>query len=155
MLNENRKRSGNIVVIATDLEGNVLDKQVIGNLITNVGLNMDRDLWAGTITDGEIKRVAVGHDNTSPEKTDTKLGNEFFRKQVTSQTESGVGKLITLVSFAPADAVGQIEEIGWFAGTEAGDAKDSGIMISRVLYSRNKTNLERLQVQRTDTEVEA
>lgn len=140
----------NVKIIVRDLEGTVIDVKEFHNLITTVGLNMVRDLWEGLISDGETKYTAVGDDNTAPTIADTTLGNETFRKAVTSFTEPGDGQLTTVTYIAPAEAVGLIEEIGWFSGVGAGAGVDSGILISRVLYNRNKTALESIQIERTD-----
>lgn len=122
------------------------------NLITDAGLNYVRNLLDGTISgDTAIRYIALGSSAAAPAASDTKLGNEIFRKQVTQQTLPGTGQLRTICYIAPYEAVGQIEEIGWFAGPEATSAKDSGVLVARVLYSRNKTNLESLQITRVDT----
>jgi len=141
---------GKIRVISIFRDGT---KQVdeLENLITDAGKNLLRDVLDGTVTDGEIKYVALGDNNTVPASSDTKLGNEFFRKQVTKQETGATGELTTTVYIAPYEANQQIEEIGWFAGAEATSTKDSGVLIARVLYSKNKTELESLQIERTDT----
>lgn len=146
----------NVKVTAFDLEGNVKDIQEFHNLITTVGLGMVIDFLWGALGDGEIKDMAVGDDATAPALTDTTLGNETDRWTMTTQAEASTTSLLSVVYIPPADAVGQIEEIGWFAGAGAdGIGPDTGIMVSRVLYSRNKTALESLQIERLDTLVEA
>jgi len=147
----NWKQRVNVKVTARDLEGNILDVQYFKNLITTVGLNMMRDGLYGSVTNFEIKYLAVGSDNTAPALADATLGTETFRKVTTSHDNATDAQHIHIVYIAPAEAVGAIEELGWFAGAAAGAGADSGIMISRVLYSRNKTNLESIQVERTDT----
>jgi hypothetical protein len=149
------KLKTNVDITVRDLQGKIIDKKSIKNLITTVGLNMVRDLWEGLISDGEIKYVGVGSDNTAPAIGDTTLGTEVFRKAVTSFTEPADGQLKTTVYIAPAEAVGAIEEVGWFAGAAAGAGADSGILVSHILYSRNKTNLESIQIERTDEIAEA
>lgn len=162
----------NIKVIVFDLEGNILDIQEFHNLITNVGLNMARDMLYGDVSDGEIKYMAIGDDNTAPTVGDTTLGNETFRKARTSQSKPGIRQTRYIQYISPPEAVGNIEEFGWFASrdlilaedsdpltTETSDrlireGTDSGLMVSRVLYSRVKTALESLQIERTDTFVE-
>lgn len=122
------------------------------NLITDAGLNYIRDLLDGAISgDTAIRYIALGDSSTLPAASDTKLGNEIFRKQITQQTTPGTGQLQTICYIAPYECAQQIEEIGWFAGPGATSAKDSGVLVARVLYSRNKTNLESLQITRTDT----
>ena len=142
----------NIKVTAFNLEGKVLDVQEFHNLIMSVGKNMFRDALKGAVTDLQIKRLGIGGTNTAPAVEQTKLVSEFFRKAITSQTNGATGILISTTYIAPYEANDpQIEELGWFAGAAATDTTDSGIMISRVLYSRDKTELESLQIERTDT----
>lgn len=119
------------------------------NLITNGGLDLLVASLAGT--DAEIKYVAVGSDATAPTVDDTVLGAEEFRKQVTAQTTIGTGIVNTSCVILPAEATGfTIAEIGWFAGADATASADSGVLIARVLYSKTKTNLESLQIDRAD-----
>ncbi len=145
----------NVKVTAFDPDGNVLDVQEMKNLITTVGLNMLRNGLYGDVSDFEVKYMAIGSDSTAPTLADTTLGTETFRKARTSQSKPSNGAVKYVQYIAPAEAVGAIEELGWFAGAAAGAGADSGIMIARVLYSRTKTNLESLQIERTDTFAEA
>lgn len=128
----------------------ILDK-TIKNTIMDNGLNLLRDFLRGTVTDGQIKYIAVGTSSASISTSDTQLGAEVFRKAVYSKTATTTGALQTIAILTEAEAIYNIQEIGVFAGSTASTASNSGIMISRVLYSRNKTNLESIQIQRTDT----
>ena len=143
----------NVKVTAFDLAGDILDVREFKNLLTTVGFNMMRDglYGPGGAQDLEIKYMAVGDDNTAPTIADTTLGNETFRKARTSQSKPADAQQRYVQYIAPGEAVGVIEEFGWFAGAAAGAGADSGIMVSRVLYSRTKTALESLQIERTDT----
>jgi hypothetical protein len=125
--------------------------QHINNMITDSGLNLIRESLRGTITNSEIKFIAVGSGSASVSATDTQLGAEFFRKAVYSKTAVSTGVLQTIAILTETEAVAQIYEVGVFAGATATTATNSGVMISRILYSRNKTNLESVQFQRTDT----
>jgi len=155
-LKANWKWVTNVKVTAFDLDGNIKDVREFHNLITTVGLGMVIDFLWGALGDGEIKDMAVGNDSTAPTLADTTLGNETDRWTMTTQAEASTTSLLSIVYIPPADAVYQIEEIGWFAGAGAdGVGPDTGIMVSRVLYSRNKTSIESLQVERLDTLVEA
>jgi hypothetical protein len=118
----------------------------INNTITNSGLNLLREALRGTITDAQIKYVAVGTSSAA-----VTVGAEIFRKPVYSRTAPANGMLITIAILEDSEAVANIQEIGIFAGSTASATTNSGIMISRILYSRNKTNLESVQIQRTDT----
>lgn len=142
----------NIRVITFDLKGNIIDIWKSHNLIMSVGKNMFRDALKGAVSDLEIKRLAWGSDNTAPAVGQTTLVVEFGRKAITQQEDGATGVLVTTTYIAPYEANGsRIEELGWFAGVDATDTINTGIMISRVLYSRQKTNLESLQIERTDT----
>lgn len=124
------------------------------NLITDAGLNMFRDALKGDVTDCQIKYVGLGNDATAPANGDTKLVAEQFRKIVTSQNVDPVtaGKLYTEVYIADTEANAfKCEEVAWFAGSAAAVAADSGIMIARVLYSRQKSSTESWVFRRTDT----
>jgi len=123
------------------------------NLITDAGLNMFRDALKGDVTDCEIKSVALGSDTTAPANNQTTLVAEEFRKIVTSQNVDPVtvGKLYTELYVADTEAnTFKTEEIGWFAGAAASGTVDTGIMIARILYSRQKSNTESWTVRRTD-----
>lgn len=122
------------------------------NFITDAGLNYMRDLLDGAINPPTaIQYIALGASNTPPAAGDVKLGAEFFRKQVTKQELPSTGQVASTVYIAPYEANQQIEEIGVFAGPDATAAKDSGVLIARVLWSHLKTELESLQIVRTDT----
>ncbi|MCG8541249.1 MAG: hypothetical protein MJA82_15135 [Clostridia bacterium] len=124
------------------------------NLITDAGLNILRDMLKGDITDAQIKYVALGSSIISPDSSDTKLWDEQFRKSVTSRNNDPVipGKLYTELYISDIEANSfRCEEIGWFAGVGAAETKDSGIMIARVLYSRQKSSTESWTIRRTDT----
>ena len=150
-ISANYKLETNIKVTVEDTAGNILDIQEFHNSIMDVGFNLLRDALKGDVSDCEIKYVAVGTDGSAIDTTDTTLGTETFRKIKTSDAAGATGVLTTTVYIAPAEAVAAIEEIGWFAGAAAGAGADSGVMVSRVLYSRNKTALESILIVRTDT----
>jgi len=124
------------------------------NLITDAGLNMFRDALNGDVTDCKIKYVALGNDATAPANNQTKLVAEQFRKVVTSQDNDPVvaGKLYTELYVADTEGNDfKTEEIGWFAGAAASATVDTGIMIARILYSRQKSATESWTIRRTDT----
>lgn len=122
------------------------------NMITDAGLNYMRDLLDGTINPPtSIQYIALGTSSTPVSASDTKLGNEVFRKAVTKQEKLGTGQVQTICYIAPYEANFQIEEIGVFAGPDATEEKDSGVLIARVLWSHLKNELESLQIVRTDT----
>lgn len=146
----------NVVITIRDLEGNV-ERVEMHNLITDLLFNLYRDALAGDVTadEFEIKYMALGDDNTAPTTGDTTLGNETFRKALTSSSKPATGQYKTIFYVTPDEAIGNIEEIGWFTGPLAGAGADSGTMIARVLWSHTKTALHSLQIERTDTIEEA
>jgi hypothetical protein len=140
-----------VLITVRDMRDNIIERVVLKNLITNVGKNLLRDALESAAFDAEIKRVALGTSATAPAVGDTQLGAEGFRKVVTQQTKPGTGQVKTTAYIAPQEAIFNIQEIGWFAGASAGAGVNSGVMIARVLYARNKTNLESIQIDRTET----
>lgn len=145
---ENLGWTGRIRVTSKYRDGSV-EVQEFNNLITNAGRNLLRDALRQPI-DAEIKYLAWGSGTTSPTVSDTLLGNEAGRKVVTKQTAGDTGVVVTTVYIAPFEANMQITEIGWFAGSNATTASGSGVMVARVLYNKLKTELESIQIDRTD-----
>ena len=142
-------------IVIHDKAGNEIEKTGIRpNMVMDVGLNLLRDLLIGNAADGEIKYVALGNNATAPGALHTQLLAEQFRKAVTFQAADGStpGKLYTELYLADTEAnTFKCEEIGWFAGAAATASTNSGILVARVLYSRQKTNLETWTIRRTDT----
>lgn len=130
--------------------GVVIEEIDFTNLITNAYLDELTKVPMGLTPDFEIKYIAIGTDNTTPTVTDTQLGNEIFRKQVTSKSKTGTGEVTTIFVIIDSEAVAQWEEIGIFVGSSATTSANSGVLASRVLYSRNKTALEEVQATRKD-----
>lgn len=129
----------------------IVDVVETHNMIMNVGLNMIRDVLRGAVTDGKIKILAWGTDATAEAAGQSNLVAESGRKAVTQQTAGTTGRVLTTTYIAPNDGVGiTIRELGWFAGAAATATANSGIMVARLLYTKVKTNLESIQVDRTD-----
>jgi hypothetical protein len=127
------------------------ERFTIKNRITNAGLNLLRNALNGEVTSCEIKYLALGTNSNVINDNDTQLGNEIFRAPFVTTTKPDIGQLEKTVIILDNEAVAPIEEIGIFAGVTASNTTNSGIMISRVLYSRNKTNLESIQIVRRDS----
>lgn len=121
------------------------------NLITDAGRNLLRDALDGTVADCAIKYLAWGDGTAAPTAGDVALGHELGRKAVTKQQVGAAGQITTTVYLAPFEANVQIQELGWFAGAGATAAAVSGVLVARVLYVKNKTDLESIQVDRVDT----
>lgn len=120
------------------------------NRVMDVALDELIKCLQGQTTDLEIKYLALGTSNTPVTDSQTQLGNEIFRTPYISSEKTAVGELTTVFSALDAEAVGQIEEIGIFSGASATITPNSGKLISRILWSKNKTNLEEIQFTRID-----
>ena len=127
---------------------------VAANLVVDVGLNFLRDVLETTSPSAGIRYMAWGSDSTAPVAGNTTLGTEDGRKQITSFSSPSVGVKKSITYLAPNDANQTLEELGWFATSTATSTVDSGVMLGRVLYpggAHPKTNLESIQLERTDT----
>jgi hypothetical protein len=142
----------NIRILVYDRDGNVLEDREIQNELKNAGLDLIALALRTALTDCEIKYLAWGSGATANDPAQTTLVAEFGRKAITSQEDGGTGITTTTTYISPSEANSDtIEEMGWFAGAAASATKDSGVLMARVLYSRAKTDMESVQVVRTDT----
>ena len=133
-------------VLITVREGRVITARYrFHNLITTVGLTLARDAILGTDS-LEITEVAIGDGNTAPTVGDTVLDNERLRIEIIDKSIVDADTAITTAYVAPFEAnTWTTEEIGWFGGP----ADDE--MLSRVLFSHAKTDLESIQIDRQDS----
>jgi hypothetical protein len=123
----------------------------INNLITNLAL----DNWANALRgyhtySNTIFYLAIGNDNSAVSASDTQLGNELYRVPVVSYNVSVTKQCVTDFFITDQGFVGQIEEVGIFTNDTATATANTGDMLSRVLWSHNKTNSEEILIQRTD-----
>jgi len=89
-----------------------------------------------------ITYIALGDGTTAPSASDTTLVSEKFRKAVTQHIDNGTGDEQTICYIAPYEANDfEIQEVGAFTG-DATDAVNSGTLVARWLYQRQKTDLE-------------
>ncbi len=163
------KIMGYIRITVRDLEGNILERVVLKNTITNLLFNLYRDALAGdlgNIEDLKIERFAIGDDDGTILPlaiTNTTLGNEIYRMDTpTSTSKPAIGQYQTVWYLPPAIPAGGgwIREVGIFSGTAAavwggGAGKDSGTLMARVFWVRDKTTLESVQFERLDKIAEA
>ena len=123
------------------------------NLITDAWLNVVRDATMGEVTDLQIKYIALGKDDgtilpLSP--SNTRLGNEVFRKPFAKVEKDGTGRVKRTAIITSSEGNFHIKEIGIFAGSSATSALNSGILVARVFYDRDKDELESINIVRTD-----
>ena len=149
---ENRGRKG-YFDIKVYRKGKLFKHDIIKNIITDVALNKEIEILLGNAPDMEINYMAFGTDNTTPAPSDTTLGSESARFQpTTSFTRIGVGETIGSIFLVSSDLVGvAIKEIGVFCGSAATSTTDTGTMLSRILWSFDKTVNDEVEITRTDT----
>lgn len=138
------------VFITVRRKGVVIERFHRHNLITNAGIALLRDSILGN-NQFVIERVAFGDGSAAPDVADTQLVNELLRVDILRRQVVDSKTALTTAYIEPALGNDfKIEEVGWFAGG-ATDDPNTGSMISRVLYSHQKTNLESIQIDRFDT----
>ena len=128
----------------------VLEETEIKNRIMNLALDEMLKVLQGTATDLKIEYMALGTSNTAITNNDLTLGAEIFRTPPIAQAKTGTGELSTTFTVLDSEAVAQIEEIGIFGGSGASITADTGTLISRILWSRSKTQNEEIQFSRLD-----
>jgi len=69
-----------------DSEGILIEEENISNLITNIGLNVIRDLLGGLGSQGAMTAIAIGTGATAPVNGNTALQTEYTRAAATIST---------------------------------------------------------------------
>lgn len=72
---------------------------------------------------------------------------ELGRKAVTKQTDN----LKTTVILSPLEANATITHVGWWGGIKATSAIGTGVEVDKQAYDKVKTQLEAIQIDKTDT----
>lgn len=137
------------------LTGKVIEKKIIVNTITNLALNEIIKVVAGESTDMEINELAIGTGTNAPAATDTQLQTEVYRTSKTDQNSTDTGQYTTEFVLNGTEYAGAINEVGIFAGADAlvwggGAGKDTGLLLSRVLWSTTLAADESIYFQRID-----
>jgi hypothetical protein len=125
-------------------------EKTIKNRVMNTVLETQVDVLQGVSPDLEIKYLALGTSDTPVTNSDTALGNEIFRTQYVDRTKPYFNESRHKFIILDNEAVDQIEEIGIFGGSGATSTPNSGTLISRVLWSRDKTGSEEITIIRID-----
>ena len=118
-------------------------------MITAGALDLARNALYGDTVDLEINYVAVGDGTTAVTGAETQLVNETFRTAVLGRTKGTTGILDTVADVLDTDGALTIREIGFFAGGTA--TANSATLVSRILWTKDKTTLESIQFNRRDT----
>jgi len=151
MINDLLGWSGSFVIKSTNLKTGEVTENTVKNRITNTALQAIINILDNVDPDLDIKYLAIGTDNTPLNDNDTQLGNEIFRTQFLTSNNSATGQFTTTFAVLDNEAVGQWEEIGIFCGNSATSTANTGTLLSRILFSRNKSNLEEIDISRIDT----
>jgi|LSQX01.2.fsa_nt_gb hypothetical protein len=143
-MNEKISRNGRFIIKHKD------GTDIIENKITDSALEALAQALITSPTTTQIKYLALGNNSAAVTGAETKLGSEFFRTALTDISRTG-NVVTTTFYVLSGEGLGQIEEIGIFCGSTATETKDSGLLLSRILWSREKTFDEELTVTREDT----
>ena len=149
-MNNAIKHAGQYEITAIYKDG-TSDTQIINNTITNRALYEMASHLSGRagIEPLKIKYIALGGDGSAVSASQTRLGNERYRAPVIVASATSTGRSLTRFQIPESEATFTIREIGIFIGNATAEL-NSGIMLSRILYYRIKTNLESLQILRRD-----
>ena len=147
--------SGRFVITALDANtGRVVWRKELKNLLTQISQTVRQQQLLGTYTGPlnqlQIQYFAFGTGTTAPAVTDTQLGNEQFRKQVTQISAQGTGNVYSVLSLGAQEANFTITEIGVFCGPTATSSANTGVLLSRVAVNIVKNSNLVLNVARTD-----
>jgi len=125
--------------------------ETVKNRLMDTVLTQIIGMYKGDAPDLQIYYLALGTGNTAITDTDTTLDTEIFRTPLAvATTDVGTGEILNEFIVLDTEAVGNIEEIGIFGGSTATAAADSGTLISRILWSKVKSNSEEITFRRTD-----
>ena len=123
----------------------------IKNRVMDTYLNQLIDTLVGSTPDLEYKWLAVGTNGDAVVDTQTTLGVEIKRVQPsTASTRPSVGKRQMEFILLKADAVALIKEVGIFAGSTATSTVDTGTLVTRILWTYDKSADEEIVIKRID-----
>lgn len=127
-----------------------VEKVTLHNRIMDAYLVELTKLARGLTPDMEFLYLGVGTGTTAITNTDSTLATEIFRCQFVDVSKTATGEVTSTAVILAAEAVAEIQEIGIFAGSTATASANTGLLVSRALWYRNKTNLEEIQFVRKD-----
>lgn len=118
---------------------------VVENVTTTVGRSvLAQRLGGDTTYTGTVNYTALGNDNTAAAVGDATLGNEVYRKGLSSGTDSS--NICYLETFFTAtETSGTYEEYGMFI--DGTGSADTGQLFNRFVTSITKSSTETLNVQ--------
>lgn len=134
--------------------GKVVWEKELKNLLTQISQTIRQQqllgTYSGPLNQLQIQYFAFGTGTTPPAVTDTQLGDEQFRKQVTQISAQGTGNVYSVLSLGATEANFVIREIGVFCGPDATASANTGVLLSRVAVNIDKNSNLVLNIARTD-----
>jgi len=140
-----------IFKIKTINKNGEVKEETIKNRITDDALIEIVKTLHGEAPDLEIAYLALGTDSTAVTDGATALGNEIFRTQPVSVVASGTGEVTSVFLVLYDEANDDIKEIGIFCGATATEDPDTGILLSRILWSKTKNENIEFDITRVDS----
>lgn len=118
--------------------GRIINKNEYAiNVFCNSGRTSLLERMAGE-NKGELTYLALGDNATTPVNTDIALGNELFRKAITSSSASGL-TLSTSTFITSTEGNHAYKEMGLY-GDDAGAAADSGTLFTHLTINETKSS---------------
>lgn len=125
--------------------------ETVKNRITNVALDKLAETLVGNAADLEIKYLAVGTSVSPLDDADTQLGAEIFRTvPVSGPSRTETGQIETEFTILDGEAVGNIREVAIFCGSTASGTANTGTMLTRILWKKDKSATEEITFKRID-----
>jgi len=149
MIKEITKHSGEIIIISKNKDGSI-KKEILYNRVTDDFLDAIANILDGISPDYELKYFAIGDDASALTDNPTTLGNEIVRFPLDTSNLTNIGEFTTTFTVLELEAVFEWQEIGFFGGASASISVDSGVLISRILFYKDKTSLEEIDISRID-----
>lgn len=121
------------------------NETITKNITTTVGRSVLASRLGGDVTyTGIVNYTALGSDNTAAVVGDATLGNETYRKALSSGTNlNNVAYLETF--YTAAEVTGTFEEYGMFI--DGSGSADTGQLFNRFVSNITKSGTETLNVQ--------
>lgn len=117
--------------------GELIHYKEYKNVFVNTGKHSILDRFASTGDTGEITYVALGDGTSTPAATDTALGNELFRKAITSRSRSGT-KFYSSTFIASTEGNNTYKEVGLY-GDDAAAGSGTGTLYTRAVIDETKS----------------
>jgi hypothetical protein len=130
--------------------GELKQEDTIKNRIMNTVISQLVSPFKNGVPDLAVKYLAIGSSDTAVTDTDTQLGAETYRTPFIFEADGNLGEVVHTFILTETEGVGTIKEIGIFGGSTATSTANTGTLISRILWSREKTASEEIEFIRTD-----